>query len=421
MAGPTERPEPPARGDWRTVHLWHIQGVRDVLVVLGVLALLWLGQRISIVTVPLLLALLLAYLLEPVIVLAMSRLRLGRPAAVAAVIALFIFLVVVPVAAGLAVGSVQVAGLVVEIAEKARVVDENAAPGLEGGELVAARRAVLNQAGKPWLWIRDQLAEARAGEGAFATAFTFFRGWVGANAEELASRAAGAGVRAASSVLRVLVASAAVVFAAFLTVFFFYFISSTWGSVGDFIRGLLPATHRDRALHLARRFNAVISAFIRGRLTIAFIQSFVFTIGYWLIGVPAAFILGPIVAALSIVPYLALVGVPISITLLWIEAHAGFRGSAWWIVGAPLAFYFAAQFLDDYILTPRIQGRGTGMSTPAILAASLAGGALFGAFGLLIAIPLVACIRILLEEEFWPKFRAWADGRARDALPINPG
>ena len=52
---------------------------------------------------------------------------------------------------------------------------------------------------------------------------------------------------------------------------------------------------------------------------------------------------------------------------------------------------------------------------------SLAGGVLAGFYGLLLAIPVGACLKILLNEVFWPRFRQWAEGRARDFLPIEPG
>jgi predicted PurR-regulated permease PerM len=77
------------------------------------------------------------------------------------------------------------------------------------------------------------------------------------------------------------------------------------------------------------------------------------------------------------------------------------------------------QFLDDYVLTPTIQGKSTNMDTPTILFASIAGGALAGIYGLLLAIPVAACIKILMREVFWPRFRAWAQGNASDPLPIQ--
>ena len=37
----------------------------------------------------------------------------------------------------------------------------------------------------------------------------------------------------------------------------------------------------------------------------------------------------------------------------------------------------------------------------------------------MIAIPVAACVKILLREVFWPRFEAWAEGRERDFLPIS--
>ena len=48
-------------------HLWEIQAIRDVLLIAGGLSLLWLGYALSSITIPLLMALLLAYLVEPLV------------------------------------------------------------------------------------------------------------------------------------------------------------------------------------------------------------------------------------------------------------------------------------------------------------------------------------------------------------------
>ncbi|MFN8730839.1 MAG: hypothetical protein ACK5Z4_13375, partial [Planctomyces sp.] len=53
--------------DWRTLHVWQLQPVRDVLLLALVAWLVYLGYVLSVVTVPLLLAMALAYLFEPVV------------------------------------------------------------------------------------------------------------------------------------------------------------------------------------------------------------------------------------------------------------------------------------------------------------------------------------------------------------------
>jgi len=505
---PARRGATSAKTDWKSLHLWQIQWVRDVLVVLGVIGLFWLGQKISVVTVPLLLAILLAYLFEPVIRWLIRKTGWQRQGSVAAVMIAAILIVVIPAAVGLTFGVAQSIRLVRNVSNKANLTydavvagraleaaqadlaemtappetgepaprgesgaepgapgtgagpaDDRRAPDQPGGALPAEVGEVspeLDAAGALDEAARAQaspeprtVAEARErvdrlksefeerldrvedraggfyrraaefideqGSDTIDNAFDTMQRWVRANAEQIATAGAGA-VR---TTLRFLGGLFGVLFMGFVTAFFFYFIATGWVELQHFGDRVLPEKHRPQILDLLLKFDRVISAFIRGRLTIAFLQSIVFTVGYFIIGVPAAFILGPAVAVLSIVPYLALVGVPVSITLLALEGHDGIRGQWWWIVGAPTVFYFIAQALDDYLWTPMIQGKSTDMSTPMILFASLAGGVLFGVFGLLIAIPIAACIKILVQEIFWPRFKAWGEGKEKDFLPIG--
>jgi len=133
-------------------------------------------------------------------------------------------------------------------------------------------------------------------------------------------------------------------------------------------------------------------------------------------------VLGPIVGAFAIVPFMTILAIPLAIILMALEPSGVAWQQSWaWIVGAPFGMYVVERTLDDYILTPIIQGKHTEMAIPAILFASLAGGVLAGVYGLLIAIPVAACLNILLKEVFWPRFSQWAQGRRQDFLPISGG
>ncbi|MBA3937973.1 MAG: AI-2E family transporter [Planctomycetes bacterium] len=75
-------PQDPEKS-WYRLHLWQIQAVRDLLVIAVLVGLVWLGSVVSVVTVPLLVALALAYIVEPLLVWLTTRMpRLGRKRAV---------------------------------------------------------------------------------------------------------------------------------------------------------------------------------------------------------------------------------------------------------------------------------------------------------------------------------------------------
>lgn len=449
----TATPVNDTRPAWSKLHLWQMQPIRDVLLGLGVVALFWLGQKTSIVTVPLLLAILLAYLFEPVIQFLMRRLKMSRPGAVIGIIVALVLVVGIPSVVGATYGVAQTVALGSSLVENTGSLNDalgkELAPPPRPAEgdmsdpqsdstvpsIVASprprnlptadevREQLRSESGDAWVWIYDSIRRERGAQGtsSIAQALDAITKYVSeeGRAEQISQAAAGAVVETIRSLLGFALTLFSLAFTAFVTIFFFFFLATGWVQFKHFVEKLLPDKHKGRIVDLAVKFDAVIAGFIRGRLTIAFIQAIVFSLGYWAIGVPAAFILGPAVAILSIVPYLALVGLPVSIGLLWLEGHAGVRGEIWWVLGAPTALYFIGQSLDDYVWTPLIQGKQTGLDTPVILFASLAGGAVFGVFGLLIAIPIAACIKILIQEIVWPKFKDWAEGRAADPLPID--
>lgn len=437
--------EQPTTDRWLDRHLWQIQPVRDVLVLLAIVGIFWLGYKLSVVTVPVLLAIMLAYLFEPVIQWATKREWVSRQGAVAGVIGACALVVVVPLVIGLSFAAVQGVQLAGDVAGSATAI-KNAVDNPEDD------LAQMQVQGRIPTWIRDQIVDAKlkeaeqvkaAEEAARAAADAEANGepapeivyqppsddagealqlvisWVEKNATAVTQRALQTGATAFDAFIRTVTSVIYIGFTLFLTAFFFFFISSGYGKVLEFGHKFIPEDHRDITLDLLHKFDKVIAGFVRGRITIAFIQSIIFSLGYWMIGVPAPVLLGVGVAVLSIVPYAALVGIPVSIGLLWLETRSGFRASIFWTIGAPVALYFIGQALDDYVLTPMIQGKSTGMDTPTILFATLAGGSLMGIYGLLLAIPLAACLKILLQELFWPRFQEWIAGKRPDFLPIS--
>lgn len=501
---PGEHPDPNMPRRWLDRHLWQIQPVRDLMVIAAVVGFFWLGYKLSVVTVPLLLAIMLAYIFEPLVKRMTQAAWMSRQGAAAAIIALTAAVVVIPLALGLSFAAIQGIQLAGDLATQTAAI--KAAIDNPDDEMIQGRVQ-----GRIPEWIRDAILDARDNEqkalddfkdlhgpvredgtpvsdppadesgpkqfepGAtdqpnpattadtddpaeteiqsapdtaaspddqpdpspelseakkldrarrlpdddFTETMQLVLSWVERNATAVSQRALQTGATAFDAFLRTVTSVFYITFTLFLTAFFFFFISSGWNQFITFSSKFIPDEHHDFTVHLLHRFDRAVSGFIRGRLTIAFIQSIVFSLGYWIIGVPAPVLLGVAVAVLSIVPYAALVGIPVSIGLLWLEDRTGIRGSILWTLGAPVAFYFIGQALDDYVWTPLIQGKSTGMDTPTILFATLAGGALMGVYGLLLAIPLAACIKILLEEVFWPRFQDWIAGKRPDFLPID--
>ncbi len=478
VPSPTAPADRPKATDWRVLHLWQIQPLRDLLVIAVVVGTIYLGARLSIVTVPMMLAILLAYLFEPLVAWGEIKLKLSRPFAALMLILVGLIVVIVPLSLGAAIGIAQGA-------DYARTLSSNVdllMRSVDDPENGALRNGLPGQS---WKDIRDKLVDeerkakfSSALRDAKSAARDALRGtpkpattpsnpvadppvknpgatdatpidpavpaidiskpvseadkvspiyevvrwtitWLRTNADSLGKQALSSGWDAIGGAIRTITSVGMFLFQAFLTIFFFYFFCSSWGRFKSFIRGIIPKGQRSTTVDLVAKMDRAIAAFIRGRLTICAILMVLYTVGYWFIGVPAPLILGPIIAIFALFPYISGIGVPIAILLLWLEPNLGVRDEWWWTLLMPCIIFMLAQLLDDYVLTPAIQGKGTDMSTPVILFASIAGGVLGGFYGLLLAIPVAACLKILVTDVLLPRIRAWSEGRASDVLPID--
>ena len=82
----------------------------------------------------------------------------------------------------------------------------------------------------------------------------------------------------------------------------------------------------------------------------------------------------------------------------------------WWaILLWPSVVWGVVNTLDGWVLTPLIAGKATNLDPVTIFVAVLAGGSVMGVYGMLIAIPIAACIKILLSDLIIPKLREMAD------------
>ncbi|NBX26336.1 MAG: AI-2E family transporter, partial [Planctomycetes bacterium] len=213
-----------------------------------------------------------------------------------------------------------------------------------------------------------------------------------------------------------------ILFLAALVPFYFWFFSLHFPDALAFLRGLLPDKHRDRILELAGDMDRAVSGFIRGRIVVSVIMGVVAAIGWRICGVPYAITLGAAVTVLSLIPYVSAITLPLSIGLLAVDqlAVAEAERMAWlWIVLGPCLVFGLVQFLEGYVLLPLIAGKATDLDPVSIFVAVLAGAALAGVYGMLLSIPVAACLKIYLREVVMPRLRAWSSGRANDPLPFD--
>ena len=461
-----------------TLHLWQIQALRDVMFILTVVFIFWVGYAMRSITIPLLLALGLAYLFEPLIDWLGRRWNWSRRWAVLTILAAFIVGVIVVIVPTTMLVVGQTADFVgnVRSGKYTNLMDKSIALLPKDYQATAERFREWLERTAPWtkdaFGAQDEFesdldspadsatgdSEASlAGSGSKkdkatvpatepakvavaadpAAAVELDDERVRAIVQEELGRiqadpgaleqgshfgAAALGVigKGARQVGGFILATVEIGLLVFLVPFYFYFFSNSWPRVLRFGRGLIPDHNRPRLSFLFGEMNRAVSGFVRGRLVISAILGVVLAVVWLIVGVPYSIALGLVVGVFCAVPYLSIIGLPVAIGLLAVEEFSlpADERMAWWgVVVWPLLVYMVAQSLDDWVLTPLIQGKATDLDPVSVVVAILAGGSLAGIYGMLLAVPAAACIKILLREVVMPRIKEWTAGRARDPLP----
>ena len=136
---------------------------------------------------------------------------------------------------------------------------------------------------------------------------------------------------------------------------------------------------------------------------IAFCVGILFSIGFLIIGFPLAIPLGLFIGFLNLVPYLQVIGFIPTIVLALLKAYDTGQ-SFWGIILSALIVFAVVQAIQDWVLTPRIMGKVTGLNAAVILLSLSIWGSLLGFVGLIVALPLTTLIvsyykRYVLEED----------------------
>lgn len=170
-----------------------------------------------------------------------------------------------------------------------------------------------------------------------------------------------------------------------------FYLLRDWDSFTPALAKLLPENRRRSVVGFAAESDRLVARYLRGQLTVALAIGAITGLGLWLVRFPYAGTLGLIVAVFSVVPYLGLV-----LSLLPAIVIALVSGSIWISLLKVAVVYGAAQLLEASVVSPRIVGESVGLHPVWVVFALSLGGFFFGFVGLLIGVPLAAMGKLLV-------------------------
>ncbi len=164
----------------------------------------------------------------------------------------------------------------------------------------------------------------------------------------------------------------------------------------------VPRSQRAFLEQLSNDVAHNMRGYFRGQVLVAISNGIMFSIGFWLIGLPMPVGMGIFVGILSFIPYIQVLGIlPAALLALLQMADTG--NSFWGMMALVIVVYIVVQVLQDTIFTPRIMGRIMGLSPAVVLLSLSVWGYIAGIIGLMVALPLTTLIlayyqRYILEE-----------------------
>jgi predicted PurR-regulated permease PerM len=165
----------------------------------------------------------------------------------------------------------------------------------------------------------------------------------------------------------------------------------------------IPPNYRTLVTEIILDIENGMNRYFRGQALIALIVGTLFAIGFSIIHLPLAILLGLFIGLINMVPYLKIIGIIPTATMGLLRSVETGQSYGSVLLGIAIVFILI-QMTEDLILTPKIMGKVTGLNPAVILLSLSIWGSLLGIVGMIIALPLTTLImsyykRFVLEAD----------------------
>jgi len=172
-----------------------------------------------------------------------------------------------------------------------------------------------------------------------------------------------------------------------------FYLLRDWDYLIDYVHDILPRSIEGKVVQLAQESDEVLGAFLHGQMLVMLALGIIYSIGLSIVGVELSLLIGLFAGLLSFIPYMGLI-VGILIAGVAVLFQTGELINLLWV----FLVFGIAQMIEGMFLTPVLVGDRIGLHPVAVIFAVLAGGQLFGFFGILLALPVFAVLAVLLRH-----------------------
>jgi len=171
-----------------------------------------------------------------------------------------------------------------------------------------------------------------------------------------------------------------------------FYLLRDWDKLVAYLHDLLPRNIEPIVTRLAKESDEVLGAFLRGQMMVMLALGIIYATGLKFVGLEFSLLIGMLAGLLSFIPYMGLVvGIIVAGFAVMLQTHDPMN-----LLWVALVFG-VAQMIEGMLLTPLLVGDRIGLHPVAVIFAVLAGGQLFGFFGILLALPVFAVIAVVMR------------------------
>lgn len=159
---------------------------------------------------------------------------------------------------------------------------------------------------------------------------------------------------------------------------------------------LVPASRREKFANISEQIAESVGRYVMGQALIGLIQSIFVLILLSIVGVPYSLVIAAIAFLLGLIPLVGTLSAAIITTLVALSVSP----TTALVVGISYIIYMQ---LEAYVISPRIMSRAVKVPGAVVVIGALAGGAILGVLGALVAIPVAASIMLVLRQVVVPR------------------
>ncbi len=174
-------------------------------------------------------------------------------------------------------------------------------------------------------------------------------------------------------------------------VFAFYFLVD-FPNLVTRIEHMIPPRRRSEVREVIREIDRVVAGWVRGQAIVTSILAVLYAIAFSIVGMPLSVPIGLLVGALTVIPFVGtFVGAAIAALVTLAD------GGSMQTLGLVGMVIVVLHVLEAGVLTPKIVGHRVGLSESGALIAVIAGGKLLGFVGVVLAVPIAATFAVLVR------------------------